>query len=295
MKLSNPINKFESRNFKRNLQALLIKSKLDQLLSNVGDMSLKRRARKIVEELDLKDGDKVIDLGCGTGYYLFLLSNLPIKLKLTGFDNDKKAMGEAQALLVNKNINFILGDLHKMPFKDESLDKAVLSEVLEHVENDELVLKEVSRILKPGGILVISVPSINFSFFWDPINWILQYFFGTHIKGGFFSGIWSGHLRLYDLEDLKKKFQKTGFKIEIAQELTFWCLPFNHYLVNAVARLLYDVKISSKIADRISKFKSSKRPLIFELIFRFVNWIDKLNEIFPQKKGVNIFIKVIKE
>lgn len=271
-----------------------IQSKLDQLLSNVGDMSLKRRARKIIEELNPKDGEKIIDLGCGTGYYLFLLSNLPIKLKLTGFDNDKRAMDEGKDSLKNKKIEYVVGDLHKMPFKEESLKKALLSEVLEHVENDELVLQEIFRILKPNGVLVVSTPSVNYPFLWDPINWVLQHFLGTHIKSGFFSGIWSGHLRLYNLAALKKKFEKIGFKVETAEELTYWCLPFNHYLVNIVARLLYDVKISSKIADKISKFKTSKKPLILNLIFKFVNWVDQLNEIFSQKKGVNILIKARK-
>lgn len=270
------------------------RDRLERLLSNIGDMSLKRRARKIIEEINPEVGEKIVDLGCGTGYYLFLLSSLGVRLNLTGFDFDEKALKEAKDLLTERKINFAVGNLHKIPFKDQSFDKAVMSEVLEHVENDEKALQEVYRILKPNGVLVISVPSINYPFFWDPLNWILQHFFNTHIKSGFFSGLWSGHLRLYLLPNLKGKFENVGFRVEIAEELTFWCLPFNHYIVNLVARLLYDVKISSKIADKISKFKDSKKPLIFELAFRFVNWIDKLNEIFPQKTGVNVFIKAVK-
>lgn len=270
-----------------------IKDKLEKLLSNVGDMSLKRRARRIIEELNLKQNEKIIDLGCGTGYYLYLLSNLPVKLNLTGCDNDVKALVEAKNSL-SKNIKFIPGDLHKMPFKRNFFDKAVASEVLEHLENNTLALREIFRVLKPGGVLVISVPNQSYPFLWDPINWFLQHFFNTHIKNGFFSGFWSGHLRLYKAEDLVAIIRKAGFKVEILEELTFWCLPFNHYLVNLIARLLYDVKISSQIADKISKFKNSKKPLIFDLAFKFVNWIDRLNEIFPQKNGVNIFIKARK-
>lgn len=271
-----------------------IRVRLKELLSNAGDMSLKRRARRIIEGINPKDGEKIIDLGCGTGYYLFLLSNLRINLDLTGFDNDIGAMEEAKAMLSFRKIKFVLGDLHRMPFKDNSFDKAVMSEVLEHVENDRQVLKEAFRILKKGGVLIISAPSKNFPLLWDPINWVLQRMFNTHIRKGFWSGIWSGHLRLYDLSKLKKKFAKTGFSVEIAEELTYWGLPFNHYLVNVVARLLYDVKISPKIADKISKFRPGKKPFIFSLMFRFVNWIDKLNEIFPQKTGVNILIKAVK-
>ena len=272
-----------------------IQCKLEKLLANVGDMSLKRRARRIIEELNPKQNENVIDLGCGTGYYLFLLSNLPLKLHLNGFDFDENALAEARTSLSNKNIKFIAGDLHKMPFKDNLFDKAVASEVLEHVGNDVKVLKEIYRILKPNGVLVTSVPSIRYPFFWDPMNWLLEHLFHTHIKSGFFSGLWSGHLRLYYLQDLKKKFEKVGFKVEKAEELTFWCLPFNHYIVNIVARLLYDVKISSRIADKLSKFKESKKPLLLRVAFGFVNWVDKLNEIFAPKTGVNVFIKAVKK
>lgn len=272
----------------------LTSDKLEKLLSNVGDMSLKRRAGKIIEAINPQKGEKIVDLGCGTGYYLFLLSNLGVNVSLAGFDNDDRSIKEAEKMMQGKRIKFITGDLHKISFQSQSFDKAVISEVLEHVENDEEVLKEIYRILKPNGLLVLSVPSINYPFFWDPINFILQHSFNTHIKNGFFSGLWSGHLRLYSLPELRKKIQKVGFKIEAAEELTFWCLPFNHYLVNIIARLLYDVKISPKIAGKISKFKESKKPLIIEMAFGFINWIDKLNEIFPQKTGVNVFIKARK-
>lgn len=267
-----------------------IQARLENLLFSVGDMSLKRRARKIIEEINPQTEEKIVDLGSGTGYYLFILSNLGVKLYLTGFDFDERALNEAKELLSDKKINFIIGDLHKMPFKNNSFDKAISSEVLEHLKNDVLALKEIYRILKPGGILVVSTPSINYPFFWDPINWILQHFLNTHIKKGFFSGLWSGHIRLYKKEDLVNKFKKSGFNIEICEELTYWCLPFNHYIVNLIARLLYDVKISSKIADKLSKFKQSKKPLLFRLAFKFVNWVDRLNELFPQKNGVNVFI-----
>ncbi len=267
--------------------------KLNLLLESVGDMSLKRRARYIIEELNPQENEKIIDLGCGTGYYLFLLSSLPVKLNLTGFDYDKEALSEAKNSLP-KNIKFLSGDLHRMPFKDNSFDKAIISEVLEHLENDVKALKEIYRILKPGGMLVISVPSINYPFLWDPLNYCLQRFFKFHIKKGFWSGIWSGHIRLYQLEDLTAVIKKAEFRIETIKELTFWCLPFNHYLVNMTARLLYDIKISGKIAKSLSKFKQTKKPFIIQVIFNFVNLVDKLNERFPQKYGVNVFAKVRK-
>lgn len=271
-----------------------IQTKLNTLLENVGDMSLKRRAKRIIEESNPQKGEKILDLGCGTGYYLFLLSSLPVYLSLTGLDNDKKALDEARVTLKGKKIKFIQGDSHNLPFKNNTFDKVVCSEVLEHLDNDEKTLKEIFRILKPDGVAVFSVPSLEFPFFWDPINWILQRLFNTHIKNGFFSGIWSGHKRLYTAADLKKKFERAKFKVLSFEELTFWCLPFNHYIINIIARLLYDIKISPEISDKLSKFKEGKKPKVLKLAFGIVNLIDRLNDYYYYKSGVNIFIKATK-
>lgn len=268
---------------------------LDKLLENVGDMSLKRRARKQIIDLELKKGDKIVDLGCGDGFYLYLLSHLPVKLKLIGFDQDKIVLENARKNLLPKKVRLVKGDLIKVPFKKNTFIKAIMTEVLEHVEDDKKTLSEVYKILKPNGVLVLTVPNYSFPFLWDPINWILQNIFGTHIDGiGFFAGIWARHKRLYKKSELELLIKKAGFRIEKIEQLTTRCLPFNHYLVNIVARLLYDSSLSAKIKAPLSKFKSAKKPVGLRLIFYLVNLFDNLNDIFPGKNGLNIYIKAIK-
>ena len=272
-----------------------IRDKVEKLLRNVGDMSLKRRANKIIDGLDLKPEDKIVDVGCGDGFFLYLLSHLTVKLNLTGSDSDKRILTIAKKNLGKKRIRLVYEDATNMPFPKNNFDKAIMTEVLEHIEDDKKALREVYRILKPKGILIITVPSYNFPFLWDPINWILQNLFGTHISGiGFFAGIWARHIRLYKRRNLEKIIKDTGFKIEEIEELTTRCLPFNHYLVNLVARFLYDVKPYSKISDPLSKFKNVKKPFFIGLAFFTVNILDKLNDIFPGKHGLNIYVKAKK-
>lgn len=273
----------------------VIDERLEELLSNVGDMSLKRRARKIIRGLNPKDGDEVIDLGCGDGFYLHLLGSLPLKLKLLGFEYDNIVLKNAKKNLKNKKVKFLWGDIQRMPFNDNSLKKVILTEVLEHIPDDRKALTEIYRVLKPNGIILITVPNWRFPFLWDPINWVLQNIFGIHIGGtGFFAGIWARHLRLYKRDDLVRLIKKTGFKIEEEDELTTRALPFNHYLVNLVARVLYDIKPSSDISDPLSKFKNVRKPWFVRLAFFLVNKYDKLNDIFPEKHGLNIYVKAIK-
>src|SRR5260221_11544779 len=110
---------------------------LTALLSHVGDMALKRRARRIIEELDLHDGDKVFDVGCGDGFYLHILSHLPIRLQLTGSDYDPVGLHGAKRNISGKKIPLIQADLmHKLPFKANTFNKVVMTQVAEHLPDD---------------------------------------------------------------------------------------------------------------------------------------------------------------
>jgi ubiquinone/menaquinone biosynthesis C-methylase UbiE len=261
-------------------------------------MALKRRARRIIEELNPQDGDKILDVGCGDGYYLYLLSNLGLKLNLWGVDNNKRALGSAAKNLSDKNIKLVNADLmQKLPFDQVSFDKAVMSEVAEHLPNDQKGLREVKRVLKKSGVLVLSVPNQNYPFFWDPINWILERLIGRHIKSGFWAGIWNQHLRLYKPQQISSAIKMSGFKIEKVESLTFWCLPFNHNLVNLVARGLYGGSLSSEVSESVSKFRSPRtRPFWASLAFKFVNMVDKLNDFYsPMGFGVAVIVKAVKQ
>ena len=274
-----------------------VKDRLEALLENVGDMALKRRARRVIQQLELKKGDKVLDLGCGNGYYPYLLSRIPLNLKITGIDSHLNAIEDAKRDVGEKNAKFIIGNAEKLPFPENSFDKIVMSEIIEHVRDDIMVLKEARRVLKPGGILVLTTPNKNYPFLWDPINWFLEHFFNFHIKSGFFSGIWNQHIKLYKPEEIGKRLEEVGFKVDPCELLTGWCLPFNHYLLNLGSRLLYDKKLGHDLLQDINKFSESKNKKTYLASFLFwsVNTFDKLNDIFPDASGVSIFIKAIKK
>jgi ubiquinone/menaquinone biosynthesis C-methylase UbiE len=259
-------------------------------------MALKRRAWNVLNGLKLKKGDRILDVGCGDGYYLHLLSNIGTPLKLAGTDFDKAGLTKARQNL-GKNIPLYHADLMKrLPFKTNTFDKIVMSEVAEHLPNDIRGLKEVRRVLKPDGILALTVPNHNYPLFWDPINWLLEHFLGTHISSGFFAGLWNQHERLYTPEEIKEVVEKAGFKVNTIKPLTFWCLPFNHYIVNLVARFLAHGNLSSKDKKALSKYtKDPKRPLLINLAFDFVNLLDKLNDFWqPERGGVSVFVKATK-
>jgi len=271
-----------------------IKDQLNFSLKTVGDMALKRRAKKIIEGLDLKKEERILEVGCGNGYYLSLLNRLDLDLDLTFRSIDKPALIDAAKFIGDKSVKLILADGSKIPFLNNSFDKVVMSEVIEHVDNEEVVLKEVFRVLQKDGILSLTTCNIDYPFFWDPLNWILQHFFNTHIKSGFWAGIWNQHSRLYKKNYIEKLVSRMGFEIDNVESLTYWCLPFNHYIVNLIAKLFYSHKLPASISAGMNKFKNNKQPALINFGFRLINLFDKLNDLIPAEDGVSIFIKARK-
>ena len=273
-----------------------MKDTLDQMLAHVGDMALKRRARRIVEELELKDKQHILDAGCGDGFYLHLLSTVG-RYDLTGIDFDENALDSAKKNLHGRNIKLLHGSVMDLPFKNNSFDRVILTEVAEHLPNDLQGLTEIYRVLKPGGILVLTVPNHNYPFLWDPVNKFLESTSSKHISSGFWAGIWNQHIRLYYPEEIVAKIKKAGFTIEKTENVTHYSLPFNHHILNFAARMLYGGKVNPELQADISKFSTTpkKRTSYVDFAFKFFNWVDHFNEGVTDKSSVSVFVKARKK
>ncbi|HEX6977541.1 MAG TPA: methyltransferase domain-containing protein [Patescibacteria group bacterium] len=268
-----------------------------ELLSTTRDTALKKRAQIILQELDVKKGDKILDVGCGDGYYLHLISTLYKDVTLAGCDFDERGLASAKKNLKGNKIKLVKGDLmKKLPFPKNSFNKIVMSEVAEHLPNDLKGLSEVARVLKPGGTICLTVPNTNYPFFWDPVNWLLEHLADTHIKSGFWAGIWNQHERLYKPEKIRKIMEKAGFKVLKTETYTFWSLLFNHYLVNLGARILARNK-NTFLTQGANKFKSESDDISFLpwIYFCLSEAVDSLNDVWkPRNVGVSVFVKASK-
>ena len=98
----------------------------------------------------------VLDIACGEGYGCHLLSQ---KARVvTGVDIDKETIIKAKAKYRNSNISFLEGKAEFIPLENHSVDVVTSFETLEHTSNHEAFLSEIKRVLKPGGLLIISTP-----------------------------------------------------------------------------------------------------------------------------------------
>lgn len=269
---------------------------IKDLVSGEIDIALRKRAFEILRELSNFNQGKVLDAGCGWGYYLDLIVRFKRlykknKLQLVGLDNDKESIKIAKTRLREEKVKIVYGDITDLPFPSNNFDVVILSEVLEHIDDDLKALEEIRRVLKNGGKLILTVPNKSYPFLWDPLNWILEHFFSKHVKNGFWSGIWANHLRLYGREDITLIIKKAGFKIEQVESLTNWCLPFN-------VNLLYGGKFPTSWSNSfLKKLRKKKKPFWLKLVFFVINAVDSMNDLslfLSRNGGVSIFVSAIK-
>jgi SAM-dependent methyltransferase len=108
----------------------------------------------------LAEGREVLDAGCGTGYGTEILVTAGAQ-RAVGLDISQDAIEAARAYSSGSASEFLLGNLHELPFEDGTFDLAVCFEAIEHVEDQRLAISELRRVLGPTGLLAISSPNRN--------------------------------------------------------------------------------------------------------------------------------------
>jgi SAM-dependent methyltransferase len=99
---------------------------------------------------------RLLDVGCGSGA---MLTHLERYGSPTGIESDDEAVRQSR----QRGIDAVkLADAPPLPFEDESFDLVTALDVLEHVDDDLELLREVERTLRPGGMLLLSVPAYRF-------------------------------------------------------------------------------------------------------------------------------------
>jgi len=266
------------------MEGLLSKTnheKLEYLLKNEPDIAFRNRVYFIVKELDVKPKDKILECGCGRGFHLNILRELS-RATLYGIDINRKHLQIAKKQLAKKDVKIKYASVYALPFKDKFFDKVLLSEVLEHLEDEDKALQEIRRVLKPGGRLIITVPNESYPFLWDPINKTLEKVFNTHIKRGLFSGIWAYHVRLYGREQLKDVLQRNKFHVKTVVGSTYFCFPFAHNIVYDIGKTLLEKNtlpgfvVNSTHRFSYRKKKSALNPINWVLgTFSAINRLNK--------------------
>lgn len=111
----------------------------------------------LVERADLRAGQRLLDIGCGTGSLLVALKRRAPEARVTGLDPDPKALSRARAKAQRAGLTIELdrGFSDRLPYPDRSFDHVFSSFMFHHLQAQEkrATLREVLRVLRPGGVL----------------------------------------------------------------------------------------------------------------------------------------------
>ena len=204
----------------------------------------------------------MLDLGCGEGRHIFGLMEKFPDLKCIGLDPHIESLDKAfEGLkflesISNTKTNFLSGSAYSLPFSDDSFDLVVCSEVLEHLHDYKDAIKEINRVLKPGGQFLASVPAE----FPEKICWFLSEAYQNQP---------GGHLRIFKKNELIKEVAEHNFSFESSQRFhsihsAYWwlrCLFWKSQESNII------IKGYKKILER----HILKKPFFLDLIDKIFN------------------------
>ncbi|HEY7156810.1 MAG TPA: class I SAM-dependent methyltransferase, partial [Gemmataceae bacterium] len=108
------------------------------------------------EAFDVRGCKRILDAACGNGRYSrFLLRHADADAVLTSFDLSPRMLLRARARLKSERVSHALADLTRLPYAEASFDAVVCGWVLEHLPDPRPGLRELARVLQPGGKLLL--------------------------------------------------------------------------------------------------------------------------------------------
>lgn len=157
-------------------------------------------AEDIIRRLNLPPDARILEAGCGTGGNLAMLSRYG-RVDAMELDDEARRMANAKGIAP-----VVSGELpNRIPYQPEQFDLIALLDVLEHVEDDRNTLKALGSLLKPGGVLLISVPA--YPFLWSAHDDVHH------------------HKRRYLLGELKSKLGNAGLEVMYASYFNTLLFP----------------------------------------------------------------------
>ena len=194
----------------------------------------------------LKVPAKILDLGCADGV---LLSGYTTSQRIFGLDVSRRLVAKA----LRRGIKAQVADIEVgIPFKSSYFDVVVVHHVLEHLYDTDRILREINRVLKKSGKLVLTFPNCA-----SPLSFLLMFFDLPPYQGARYR---SAHVRDFTLRSVRKAFSANGFRIERHYGGSFVLLKNNFLsaLTRIMPRMAADLTV---LAQKTKTLKASQRTV----------------------------------
>lgn len=157
------------------------------------------------DRLGLEPGDRVLDLGCGFGRHAFEAARRGGEVVAldAGADELREVRAMFVAMLVAGELDArahagaVRSDALRLPFADGVFDRVIAAEVLEHLPDDTNAMSELTRVLRPGGTMAVTVPRCGP----EVVNWLLS---------DAYHDVPGGHVRIYRRPTLVRRLASCG-------------------------------------------------------------------------------------
>jgi len=235
---------------------LLNRYQYDDLLIRSSDPYANTKYEIILDWLQRKKIKNVLNAGCGSGDFSFLLSQNNYLVDSFDIDTDyiDLAKKKAKKLGLHKRCSFLVSDIKSFS-KRKKYDMVVANDVLEHIDNDKDAINDLGDLVKCGGILAVTVPAG-------------QYLFGYH-------DINLGHFRRYSKNNLKK-IVPNDFEIKKLNYFGFFLIPVC-FLYSKILKKSYPV----------AKMGEEKN---FNIVSKFLNILLKVEKKVSLGIGTSLIL-----
>lgn len=166
---------------------------------------------EIVDRVEALPGNYILDLGCGNGNIISLLKKRK-KASYYGVDLSEQMIREAKKR-VGRDVILKTADAMNLPFQDEMFDIVICNASFHHYTRPLTAVKEIKRVLKPGGTLVLGDPTCP-ALLRKLLNW------GLHLGP-------SGDFRIYGKKDILPLFSENGFLVQNWKRLNYRSFVFH--------------------------------------------------------------------
>lgn len=173
------------------------------------------------------------------------------------------------------NIEYKHEDALCLSFENESFDLAVAVEVIEHVGSPKVMLENLYRVLKPGGIAILTFPRRNFPLTYDPINFAISLFSNKHLPIGAYA---FGHDYLISAAEFNSWSSDIGFSILDQQPLSGYLVGLIELYWSGIVHSIFKWNASNRSLSRLKKkykMRPGNRVPLFTLVTQKIIQVDR--------------------
>lgn len=210
------------------------------------DQASHRYVLKQIQKFLRSTPSVILEIGCSSGFLLKKIRKTFPREIVIGADVVKKPLYNLHAQM--QDIPLLRFNLLDCPLYDNSVDVIIMLNVLEHIEDDFAALRQVNRILKPGGIVIIEVPAGD----------SLYDFYDKSLQ----------HFRRYSSRFLKILVEKQGFQIMNRSHLGFFIYP-GFWLVKKINQHLDSLSAEQATLKLKAQINTGKHNFFLKMLMNF--------------------------